>query len=71
MLSGEDSAASAAAQALYANALRSPAIQASRTLLRGALDQLRASLGPDHLRTVDAEIALARLELMITMTTSR
>ncbi|MGB2789650.1 MAG: tetratricopeptide repeat protein, partial [Dokdonella sp.] len=65
-LSGEDSAASATAQALYASALlQSGDAKQAEPLLRGALDRLRASLGPDHLRTVDAEIALARLELMI------
>ena len=64
-LSGEGSAASAAALALYASALlQSGDAKQAEPLLRGALDRLRATLGPDHLRTVDAEIALARLKLM-------
>ncbi|TXI75197.1 MAG: serine/threonine-protein kinase [Dokdonella sp.] len=70
-LSGANSAATADAQATYANALlQSGEATQAEPLLRQALDQLRSTLGPEHLRTVEAEIALARLELLFSRSES-
>jgi len=66
-LSGDDSAESADAQAVYAAALLASGDTASaEPLLRSAIERLHATLGPDHLKTVDAEASMARIDIMFT-----